>query len=63
MSSADAAKANMERGMSIAQGMGREAGGSLAPAAPPPPMPGVRPAAPAQVPPASNPDIKITLAR
>ncbi|MBI3131196.1 MAG: type IV pilus twitching motility protein PilT [Acidobacteria bacterium] len=60
MSSADAAKSNMERGMSIAQGGGREAGGSLAPPAPPPMAPK---APPGQVPPAANPDIKITLAR
>jgi twitching motility protein PilT len=61
MSSADASKVNMERGMSIAQGAGREAGGSLAPTAPPPPVAPKAP--PGQIPPASNPDIKITLAR
>ncbi len=60
MSSADASKVNMERGMSIAQGGGREAGGSLAPTAPPPLAPK---APPGQIPPAANPDIKITLAR
>ncbi len=60
MSSADAAKVNMERGMSIAQGAGREAGGSLAPVMPPPAAPK---APPGQIPPAANPDIKITLAR
>ncbi|HJW33123.1 MAG TPA: type IV pilus twitching motility protein PilT [Holophagaceae bacterium] len=60
MSSADASKSNMERGMSIAQGGGREAGGSLAPTAPPPMAPK---APPGQIPPAANPDIKITLAR
>ncbi len=60
MSSADASKVNMERGMSIAQGAGREAGGSLAPTAPPPVVPK---APPGQIPPATNPDIKITLAR
>ena len=56
MATSDLAKSNMERGMSIAQGGGREAGG------PPPPR------APAQAPGMSmampsSPDVKITLAR
>jgi twitching motility protein PilT len=56
MAAGDMAKANMERGMSIAQGRGREAGGS--------PLPSIQPQAPGQpltLPPA--PDVKITLAR
>ncbi|MDR3682430.1 MAG: type IV pilus twitching motility protein PilT [Geothrix sp.] len=56
MATSDMAKTNMERGMSIAQGRGRESGGP-----PPPPIqpqsPGMPPAAP------SVPDVKITLAR
>ncbi|HTL99047.1 MAG TPA: hypothetical protein VL181_09625, partial [Holophagaceae bacterium] len=67
-STADMAKANMERGMNIAQGAGREAGGSLASSA--------APVAPAKTsfapnpqgqkmpePVSFNPDIKITLGR
>ncbi len=55
MATADMAKANMERGMSIAQGLGRESGG-----APPPVQPQV-PGMPMAMPPTS--DVKITLAR
>jgi twitching motility protein PilT len=52
-STADMARANMERGMSITQGGGREAGGAPVPAA-----------APTQKqPPAPGGDLKITLAR
>jgi hypothetical protein len=56
MGSSDMAKANMERGMSIAQGGGRE---GAAKAAPPvvKPVPGL----PKPMPPI--PDVKITLAR
>ncbi len=50
MSSADAAKAKMEAGMSISQGGGREAGGSLAPTAPAPTRPAASPQAPAPSP-------------
>jgi twitching motility protein PilT len=55
MATSDMSKTNMERGMSISQGAGREAGGtplpaSPAPAAPPPPA-------------APGSDFKITLAR
>jgi len=56
MATSDMAKANMERGMSIAQGGGRESGG--------PPMPPVLPQPqnmPMAMPP--TPDVKITLAR
>jgi len=56
MATSDLAKANMERGMSIAQGGGRESGG--------PPMPPVLPQPqnmPMAMPP--TPDVKITLAR
>jgi twitching motility protein PilT len=57
MATADMAKGNMERGMSISQGSGREAGGTPLPAAP-------APAAPPKPPPAApGSDIKITLAR
>ncbi len=57
MATSDMAKANMERGMSIAQGGGRESGG--APSAPPilSPAPGM----PMAMPPTT--DVKITLAR
>jgi twitching motility protein PilT len=56
MAAGDMAKANMERGMSIAQGRGRQAGRSH--------LPSIQPQAPGQpltLPPA--PDVKITLAR
>jgi twitching motility protein PilT len=56
MATSDMAKANMERGMSIAQGGGRESGGP-----PPPPTPSMVPGMPMAMPPA--PDVKITLAR
>ena len=56
MATSDLAKANMERGMSIAQGGGRESGGSSAP----PIQPQV-PGMPTAMPPAT--DVKITLAR
>ncbi len=56
MATSDMAKANMERGMSIAQGGGRESGG------PPPPPPQAQvPGMPMPMPPV--PDVKITLAR
>ena len=57
MATADMARANMERGMSIAQGGGRESG--VSPTAPSvqPPAPGM----PMAMPPAT--DVKITLAR
>ncbi|MBI1753842.1 MAG: type IV pilus twitching motility protein PilT [Acidobacteria bacterium] len=55
MATADMAKANMERGMSIAQGGGRESG--TPPTAAPPKAPG------APLPPLPAPDVKITLAR
>jgi twitching motility protein PilT len=57
MSSADAAKAKMEAGMSISQGGGREAGGSLAPAAPAATRPTAAPQAPMPSP------VKIDLGR
>ncbi|WLT30722.1 type IV pilus twitching motility protein PilT [Geothrix sp. PMB-07] len=56
MATADMAKANMERGMSIAQGGGRESG-----APPAPPVLPKAPGAPMAMPPV--PDVKITLAR
>ena len=56
MASSDMAKANMERGMSIASGGGRESGGQAAP----PVQPQV-PGMPMPMPPAT--DVKITLAR
>jgi twitching motility protein PilT len=56
MATADMAKANMERGMSIAQGGGREAGGT-----PPPPVQPQAPGMPMPMPPTT--DVKITLAR
>ena len=56
MASGDMAKANMERGMSIAQGMGRESGGST-----PPPIQPKTPGMPMSMPPTA--DVKITLAR
>jgi twitching motility protein PilT len=56
MAAGDMAKANMERGMSIAQGGGREAGG-----APPPPIQAQVPGMPMAMPPTT--DVKITLAR
>ena len=56
MATSDLAKSNMERGMSIAQGGGREAGGPQPPRIQPP-APGTPMAMPA------NPDVKITLAR
>jgi twitching motility protein PilT len=67
MGASDMAKANMERGMNIAQGGGRESGGSLAPSS-------AVPAAPTTFSPNPqgqkmpeltpfNPDIKITLGR
>ncbi len=56
MATADMAKTNMERGMSIAQGGGRESG-----AAPLPPIQPQTPGMPLAMPPA--PDVKITLAR
>ncbi len=56
MATSGMAKANMERGMSISQGSGREGGGQ-----PPPINPARPPANPMPVPP--NADLKITLAR
>ena len=56
MATSDLARSNMERGMSIAQGGGREAGGPQPPRIQPP-APGTPMAMPA------NPDVKITLAR
>jgi twitching motility protein PilT len=56
MATSDLARSNMERGMSIAQGGGREAGGPPQPRAQPP-----APGAPMGMP--SSPDVKITLAR
>jgi twitching motility protein PilT len=55
MATSDLAKANMERGMSIAQGGGRESGG------PPPPIQAPAPGMPMAMPPTT--DVKITLAR
>jgi twitching motility protein PilT len=57
MAAGDMAKANMERGMSIAQGGGRESG--AAPQAPP--VLAQPPGMPMAMPPVS--DVKITLAR
>jgi len=56
MATADMSRANMERGMSISQGAGREAGGTPLPAAPAPVVPPPPPASP-------GPDVKISLAR
>ncbi len=56
MATSDMAKANMERGMSIAQGSGRESNGP-----PPPPILPQSPGIPMAMPPV--PDVKITLAR
>ena len=56
MATSDLAKTNMERGMAIALGGGREAGGS-----PPPPTQPQVPGMPMAMPPGS--DVKITLAR
>ncbi|WP_243286547.1 type IV pilus twitching motility protein PilT [Geothrix terrae] len=57
MATADMARANMERGMSIAQGGGRESGTPSAPPQIQPPAPGM----PMAMPPGT--DVKITLAR
>jgi twitching motility protein PilT len=57
MGTSDMARANMERGMSIAQGGGREAGG----APPPPQVQAPAPGMPMAMPPST--DVKITLAR
>ncbi|WP_306591388.1 type IV pilus twitching motility protein PilT [Geothrix sp. 21YS21S-4] len=57
MATADMARSNMERGMAIAQGLGREA----AAPAPPPPAPPAAPGSSLPMPP--PPDVKITLAR
>ena len=57
MATSDMAKANMERGMSIAQGGGRESGG----APPAPPVLSPAPGMPMAMPPTT--DVKITLAR
>jgi twitching motility protein PilT len=56
MATADMARANMERGMSIAQGGGREAGGAAPPVVQTP-----APGMPMSMPPTT--DVKITLAR
>jgi twitching motility protein PilT len=56
LATSDLAKANMERGMSIAQGGGREGGGQ-----PSPPVLKAAPGKPMPMPP--MPDVKITLAR
>jgi twitching motility protein PilT len=56
MGTSDLARSNMERGMSIAQGGGREAGGQPSPQAPAQ-APGMSMAMP------SSPEVKITLAR
>jgi twitching motility protein PilT len=56
MATSDMAKSNMERGMSIAQGGGRESGGP-----PAPPILSPAPGAPMAMPPIA--DVKITLAR
>jgi twitching motility protein PilT len=56
MATADMARANMERGMSIAQGGGRESGAPAAPSVQPP-----APGMPMAMPPTT--DVKITLAR
>ena len=60
LATSDMSKANMERGMSIAQGQGRE--GAAAPPAPPPPsIHTPAPGMPMPMPPPT--DVKITLAR
>jgi twitching motility protein PilT len=59
LATSDLAKANMERGMSIAQGGGREGGGQ--PSKPSPPILKPAPGSPMPMPP--MPDVKITLAR
>ncbi len=60
MATSDMSKTNMERGMSIAQGQGREG----APAQPAAPAPSIHPPAPGMPMPMSPPtDVKITLAR
>ena len=56
MATSDLAKANMERGMAIAQGGGRESG-----VQPPPPVQAPAPGGIMPMPPHS--DVKITLAR
>jgi len=56
MATGDMAKANMEKGMSIAQGGGRESGNQ-----PPPPIQPYVPGMPMAMPPST--DVKITLAR
>ena len=56
LATSDMSKTNMERGMSISQGSGREAGGQPLPATPPPPPQ-------SQTPPTPGSDLKITLAR
>ena len=58
MATSDMSKTNMERGMSISQGAGREAGGTPLPAAPAPAAPAPQPS-----PAAPGSDFKITLAR
>jgi twitching motility protein PilT len=58
MATSDMSKSNMERGMSISQGSGREAGGMPLPTAP---APAASPAPPPSAAPGS--DFKITLAR
>ncbi len=62
MAAGDASRATMDKQMTISQGAGREAGGSLVPGGSP-----VAPAAPAAPKPAAapsfNPDVKITLQR
>ncbi len=57
MATSEMSKANMERGMSISQGAGREAGGTPLPAAPAPVVP------PPPPPAAPGSDVKISLAR
>jgi twitching motility protein PilT len=63
MATGDMAKANMERGMSIAQGGGREAGGMVPPSVHHPQNPAVPPPMPPMPPMPPLPDVKITLAR
>lgn len=60
MATSDMSKANMERGMSIAQGQGRE-GGAAQPAPPAPSIHTPAPGMPMPMPPPT--DVKITLAR
>ncbi|MDE3034096.1 MAG: type IV pili twitching motility protein PilT, partial [Acidobacteriota bacterium] len=60
MATSDMSKANMERGMSIAQGQGRE-GAAAQPAAPAPSIHPPAPGMPMPMPPPT--DVKITLAR